>query len=734
MQSYKKLSIIVVMIFWLLVLWWFFSVNVTKDEAHAAWTDDFITTWKTDNPGTSSSTAITIAVSWWPYDVDWDNDGVFDEFGLNNTTSHDYGVAGTYTVRIQGALNRINFGWWDSQKIISVDQWGSSVWTDMSSAFAWCSNVTINAIDVPDLSQVTDMSNMFRWAAWFNGDLSQWDVSNVTTMHSMFYQSSSFNSPLNNWDVSNVTNMQYMFWWASSFNQDLNNWNVGNITSMREMFAGATSFNGNISNWDVSHVTNFRFMFYGNINFNQDIWNWDVSSVTDMYEMFTYARSFNQNLTNWNVSNVTNMTYMFYGATVFNGNINNWNVSNVQYMNWMFWATNVFNQDISNWNTVNVISMSEMFNDSIAFNQNIWNWNVGNVLNMSSMFNWAIAFDQNIWNWDVSHVTAMNGMFADATLSETNYDSLLSGWALQLLQNWVNFDWGHSQYCASENARTDIITTHSWTILDGGQHCTPLPQVIVSTWSSSNSSNGYAGGSYNLTWIVIDWSVDTTDININNSGSINTGESVMSWDDQSPVIDESIFNPTITGCVNRSNEPIIDQWNNISEKFKISHQMLYSYYLTKWRGTVDYRPATYITREQAAKFMTQFAENVLCRKKQYTYNNRFADLDKADDTLQDYIKLSYEYWIFKWSNWLFRPKDIITKDELIAVIIRLIKNKYYQEERSNNWAVIYREILPKYTHTESLNSLKRENIANVMYDVYRTNEYEMHVGVWYVVK
>ena len=51
----------------------------------------FVTTWKTDNPGTSSDTSITIPTfgSGYNYDVDWDNDGIFDEFGIMGNVTHD---------------------------------------------------------------------------------------------------------------------------------------------------------------------------------------------------------------------------------------------------------------------------------------------------------------------------------------------------------------------------------------------------------------------------------------------------------------------------------------------------------------------------------------------------------------------------------------------------------------------------------------------------------------------
>ncbi|MCG8696959.1 MAG: hypothetical protein MI922_02805, partial [Bacteroidales bacterium] len=73
---------------------------------------EFITTWQTDNTGTSGDTEITIPTNssyTYNYDVDWDNDGVFDETGLTGSVTHDFGVAGTGTIRIQGIFPTIFF-------------------------------------------------------------------------------------------------------------------------------------------------------------------------------------------------------------------------------------------------------------------------------------------------------------------------------------------------------------------------------------------------------------------------------------------------------------------------------------------------------------------------------------------------------------------------------------------------------------------------------------------------
>jgi hypothetical protein len=74
--------------------------------------------------------------------------------------------------------------------------------------------------------------------------------------------------------------------------------------------------------------------------------------------------------------------------------------------------------------------------------------------------------------------------------------------------------------------------------------------------------------------------------------------------------------------------------------------MLYSYGLTRWRGTADFAPTRKITRQEAARFMVEFAVNVLCRKPTYSYTNQFTDIANADPTLTPYIKQSYEYKIF----------------------------------------------------------------------------------------
>jgi surface protein len=229
--------------------------------AHALSAGDFVATWKTNNPGSSNSTSITIPTtgSGYNYDVDWNNDGTFDETGLTGNVTHDFGIAGTYTIRIQGDFPRIYFaGDAEGRKIIDINQWGTNQWTSMEGAFQGAANLSsISATDVPNLSAVTDMSLMFYGALNFTGDISDWDTSHITNMSSMFFDAAHFNSNISEWDTSNVTNMSGLFRGASAFNQDIGNWNTSKVVSMANMFSSPydpSSFNQDLSDWDVSSL------------------------------------------------------------------------------------------------------------------------------------------------------------------------------------------------------------------------------------------------------------------------------------------------------------------------------------------------------------------------------------------------------------------------------------------------------------------------------------------------
>ncbi len=450
-------------------------------------TDYFITTWKTDNFGTSNATSITIPTigGGYNYDVSWNNDGIW-ETGITDNITHDYGTMGTYTVAIRGDFPRIHFNnSGDSQKIISIDQWGTNAWSSMEKAFYGCSNLEGNATDTPDLSNVTDMSSMFTYASVFDQDIGNWNVSNVTNMSFMFFGASVFNQNIGSWNVGNVTNMSYMFLNTAAFNQNLGGWNVSNVTNMAGMFFNASAFNQDLSNWDVANVTNMSLMFEG------------IALSTSNYDALLIAWN-NLTLQNSVIFSGGNSKYCIgqaarenmittYGWTITDGGpecatdyfITTWKTDNfgtsnatsitiptigggynydVSWNNDGIWETGITDNITHDYGTMGTYTVAIRgdfprihFNNSgdsqkiISIDQwgtNAWSSmekafygcsnlegnatdtpDLSNVTDMSSMFTYASVFDQDIGNWNVSNVTNMSFMFFGASVFNQNIGS-----------------------------------------------------------------------------------------------------------------------------------------------------------------------------------------------------------------------------------------------------------------------------------------------------------------------
>ncbi len=490
----------------------------------------FVTTWKTDNPGSSNSTSISIPTSGdgYLYDVDWDNDGIYDSLGVTGSITHDYGQAGIRTIRIRGDFPQINFNeGGDAEKLIKILFWGSIEWRSMENAFNGCKNLLLLTIDAPDLSRVTSMRHMFRNCERLNSYVNHWDVRSVTDMSGLFKGATSFNQALNQWDVSQVTNFSEMFMEAHSFDQHLKNWDVSSATDMSRMFAYASSFNQEIGPWKTTSVVTMAGMFRAARQFNQDLRKWKTSSVTDMSSMFEDASLFDREIGDWDVSNVVTMKRMFHSAKVFNRRIGDWDTREVTTMNDMFRYTLEFNQDIGTWNTAKVTDISGMFYSAKAFNQDISDWDVSNVQRMDGTFAWTTQFNQDLSDWNVSSVTDMSGLFwgsvfnqdlrswditrvADMTdlfakgqLSRENYDQLLLHWIQLDLQKNVRLDVGTSNYCEGAEARASLIKDYGWSITDGGSEnlpptaiCRDVTVYLDETGQATIKADTLDGGSF----------------------------------------------------------------------------------------------------------------------------------------------------------------------------------------------------------------------------------------------
>ncbi len=406
-------------------------VVVFSTSLCAALRDHFVTTWKTDNPGISNNTSITIPTAGlgYAYQVDWNNDGDFLDSEENTvhhgSITHDFGIAGTYTIRIKGAFPRIYFNnSGDKEKILSVDQWGSIQWKSMGRAFYGAKNLNVPATDTPDFSAVTDMQYMFYRATHADPDTTYWDTSSVTNMRYMFARTDNAKPNTTHWNTASVTNMSYMFYLAKSANPDTANWNTGNVTTMRSMFRGA-------------------------LLAAPDTHNWNTAAVTDMALMFRDAPLANPDTARWNLSNVRDLSYMFYKALLAAPDTRNWNTAAVSDMRYLFaWAT-AANPDTASWDTSNVTRMQYMFYKATASHPDATAWNIANVTNMTSML-------------------------TDVTLTTPRYDAMLHAFSIQNVQHGVVFHGGNATYCSGETARSTLIDTYGWQITDGGRDCRPI--------------------------------------------------------------------------------------------------------------------------------------------------------------------------------------------------------------------------------------------------------------------
>ena len=221
--------------------------------------------------------------------------------------------SGTTKVRIKVHKDSGTFDGYGSNKdfdrLIAIEQWGTTKWASLASSFSGCKNMDVTAIDKPDLTGATqiDLSLMFQGCNSLtnsNGSMANWNTERVVKMQQMFAVSS-FNVAIGGWNTSNVTSMGQMFSNDTVFNQPLN-WNTEKVTDMGGMFFEAKAFNQPFgSNWKTHNVTIMNGMFMRATAFNQDISSWDTRKVIDMRSMFYQAYSFNQPLDSIKINSVS---------------------------------------------------------------------------------------------------------------------------------------------------------------------------------------------------------------------------------------------------------------------------------------------------------------------------------------------------------------------------------------------------------------------------------------------
>lgn len=440
--------------------------------------NEFITIWKPSGIDPNITTTVnapsqsTTNQIWFPgtgtnYTIQWEEINFPQHNGtLTNVTSTgqiliNFGTPlnpspnqATYSVKVSngnGVFSKIQFATFtldssgakiwshlgNSDKILSISQWGNIQWTSMFNAFSHCQNLQLTATDSPNLTNVENASHLFFNASSLTGNssMANWDMSHVKDLSFMFAHTNmyiladTFNPPIGNWNTSAATNFKSLFENRKAFNQNLNSWNTSSVTNMSAMFEGCYAFNQPLNNWNTSNVTDMSRMFFSVFNFNQPLNSWNTANVTNMSSMFEACTAFNQPLNTWNTSNVTNMSSMFAVSVAFDQPLNNWNTSNVTDMSQMFHLIPNFNQPLNNWNTSKVTNISHMFHNCTAFDQPLDNWDTSKVTNMSVFLQGATSFDQTLGSWNLPLLTNAILAITQTGIDCSNYSDTLTGWA-----------------------------------------------------------------------------------------------------------------------------------------------------------------------------------------------------------------------------------------------------------------------------------------------------------------
>ncbi|WP_318308803.1 BspA family leucine-rich repeat surface protein [Flagellimonas crocea] len=156
-------------------------------ESMAEDSGSFVLTWRTESE--MENIIIGLYNSDYSYDfrIDWGDGSMESILPKEDFIEHTYEVPGTYKVAVQGEFPAFYFG--NTDRLMSLDQWGRIKWQNLSEAFLECYNMEYRAVDVPDLTQVTDLSSMFEGASAFDANIGNWDISNISNMENMLSNS-----------------------------------------------------------------------------------------------------------------------------------------------------------------------------------------------------------------------------------------------------------------------------------------------------------------------------------------------------------------------------------------------------------------------------------------------------------------------------------------------------------------------------------------------------------------
>jgi len=179
----------------------------------------FISTWKTDNAGSSTNhqiTVPTVATGTYNCTVNWGDGNVSTLITTYNDAqwTHTYASIGTYTVYISGVFNGISFNnTGDKAKILNISNWGTGFnLGNEGNNFYDCTNLTITATDSPSLIGVTTLTHAFRECFLLTTvpGINSWNTSNISIMALMFANCTLWDEDISQLSIAALTDATNM--------------------------------------------------------------------------------------------------------------------------------------------------------------------------------------------------------------------------------------------------------------------------------------------------------------------------------------------------------------------------------------------------------------------------------------------------------------------------------------------------------------------------------------------
>lgn len=125
------------------------------------------------------------------------------------------------------------------------------------------------------------------------------------------------------------------------------------------------------------------------------------------------------------------------------------------------------------------------------------------------------------------------------------------------------------------------------------------------------------------------------------------------------------------------------------DEFLDALEWMHNFGLTRFGTPEKFRPYDVLSRQEAAKFFSQFAKEILYRTIDQTKYCYFDDMQWVDPSLKNYIIESCLLSMFWWSWGKFFPLDTFTKWQALAVLMRWLT--WYQEEWWTYRRWVYRQ-------------------------------------------